>query len=127
MSEPVELAFREQLAARFAAELGGRVYDLVNPPDAVLPLATYRRVGSDRVTTAGRARIQVTIKGEQYAAVKRLQKAVEDYFGGFRGNWLGSETCVWVHHIRTATLADTHQGATRARVASSEFEIMYAG
>lgn len=125
MSEPVELAFREQLAARFAGELGGRVYDLVSPPEAALPLATYQRVGSDARGTPGRARIQVTFRAETYKDVKRLQRAVEDYFRELGRGWLGSETCVWTHHIRPATMADRFMGATRHRVAVSEFEILY--
>lgn len=127
MSEPVELAFREQLAARFADELGGRVYDLVSPPEAALPLATYQRVGGDRDRQSPRARIQVSLRGEKYADVKRLQRAVEAYFGGFRRDWLGSETCVWAHGVRVTTLPDRFMGATRHRVAVSEFDILYAG
>lgn len=127
MSEPVELAFREQLAARFAAELGGRVYDLVSPPEATLPLAVYQRVGSGGDLAAPRARIQVTLRAERYTDVKRLQEEVERYFREFRRDWMGSETCVWAHAVRVTTLADRFLGATRHRVAVSEFDILYAG
>ena len=127
MSEPVELAFREQLAARFAEELEGRVFDLVSPPEAKLPLATYQRTGSGGNRSSARARIQVTLRDEKYAEVKRLQKAVEVYLGGFRRGWMGSETCVWVHDVRVTTLPDRFLGATRHRVAVSEFDILYAG
>lgn len=128
MSEPVELAFREQMAARFAAELGGRVYDLVSPPEAALPLATYQRVGSGGDPADRRARIQVMLRAERYADVKRLQRQVETYFSGFRRGWLGAnDACVWVHAVRVTTLADRFLGATRHRVAVSEFDILYAG
>lgn len=121
MSEPVELAFREQLAARFSVELGGRVYDLVSPPEAALPLATYQRVGGDGT----RARIQVVLRAESYRDVKRLQKTIEDYFRKFRGE-LGQETCVWAYQVRATTLADRFMGPTRHRLAVSEFEILHA-
>ncbi len=128
MSEPVELAFREQLAARFAAELGGRVYDRVSPPEATLPLVTYQRVGSGGDSADPRAQIQVTLRAERYADAKRLQQQIESYFGGFRRGWMGkSDACVWVHHVRATTLADRFLGATRHREAVSEFDILYAG
>lgn len=127
MSEPVELAFREQLAARFADELGGRVFDLASPPEARLPLVTYQRVGAGGDRTAPRARIQVSFRDEKYAEVKRLQGKVEAYFREVRATWLGGETCVWVHGVTATTLPDRFLGATRHRVAVSEFEILYAG
>ena len=94
MSEPVELEFRQRVAAAFAADLAGRVYDLAIPPDA-----------------------------------KRLQRRIERYMGNLRGTWLaegGGECPVWVYAIRPVTMGDVFQGATRRRIAVSEFEILYS-
>ena len=101
MSEPVELEFRQRVAAAFAADLAGRVYDLAIPPGAVTPLATYRR----------------------------LPGRIKRYMGNLRGTWLaegGGECPVWVYAIRPVTMGDVFQGATRRRIAVSEFEILYS-
>lgn len=130
MSAPVELAFREQLAAQFAADLAGRVYDLVSPPDVALPLATYRCLDGDATATPRRARILVALRDTSYSAVKRLQQQVEAYFAGLVRTWMGTadpvKCRVWVYSIDVATRQDGFQAATRQRVAMSEFVIRYA-
>lgn len=128
MSEPVELGFRQRLAATFGEELDGRVYEQVAPPDAKVPYVVYRRTGSPAGGRTAEALIQVTLFDESYAAVKRLQGRIESALGGLRGAWLsgsGDECPVWVYLIRPQTLADGFQAATRRRVAATEFTIKY--
>jgi hypothetical protein len=131
MSEPVELSFRQRLAAAFASELGDRVYDLVQPPDAAKPLALYRRVGADESGDSQnlRARIQVTVKDDSYTDAKRLQKRIEGYMRTIRGEWLagaGEECPVWVYQVKPVTMPDVYQPSTRMRLAVSDFIIHYA-
>lgn len=130
MSEPVELEFRQRVAAAFAADLAGRVYDLAIPPDAVTPLATYRRLPVlASMRGAKLARIQLMVIDDSYADAKRLQGRIERYMGNLRGTWLaegGGECPVWVYAIRPVTMGDVFQGATRRRIAVSEFEILYS-
>ncbi len=131
MSEPVELGFRQRLAAAFATELEGRVYELVAPPEAKLPLATYRRMSTvDDGGGMKAARITLTLVDDEYAAVKRLQEQIERYLAGLRATWLSSGSAgdcpVWVFMIKPSTQADGYQGATRRRVAVSDIEIRYA-
>jgi hypothetical protein len=129
MSDPVELGFRQRVAAAFAAELDGRVFQLVIPPDTTTPLAVYRRVGQgetdNRLKTA---RLQLAIYDDSYTDAKRLQARVEEYLAGLRRVWLSGdgEACpVWVHLIKAFTMPDGYQAATRRRVAVSEYEIKY--
>lgn len=130
MSDPVELGFRQRVAAAFATELDGRVYELASPPDAATPYAVYRRIGEG--STSGRlknARLQLSIFDPSYSDAKRLQGEVEEYLANLRRDWLsgdGDACPVWIHLIKAHTMADGLQGATRRRVAVSEFEIMYA-
>lgn len=130
MSEPIELGFRKRVAAAFANELSGRVFETVVPPDATLPFATYRRVAPGetqyRVKTA---RLQMIIHDDAYTDAKRLQHAIEQYLAGLRRVWLsgdGDECPVWVHLIKAITMPDGYQASTRRRLAISEFEIKYA-
>jgi hypothetical protein len=129
VSEPVELGFRQRLTAMFGGELGGRVFENAAPPDTPLPYATYRRVspGADEYGLR-RARLQVVLVGEEYAAVKRLQGAVEAALGGVRREWMsgaGIDCPVWVYRIRAVTMPDVYQSSTRRRLAISDFDILY--
>lgn len=127
MSEPIELAFREHLAAAFAGDFAGRVYDLVHPPDAALPLVTYRRTGSGGDRIDGEATMQITVKAELYTDAKRLQERIEAYMGNLRRTWLGSaDNCVWVHLVTTRRAPDVYQPSTRLRLAVTDFVIKYA-
>ena len=130
MSEPIELGFRKRVTVAFTDELGGRVFETVVPPDATLPLATYRRVSpgetQHRVKTA---RLQFVIHADTYTDAKRLQRDIENYMAGLRRVWLsgdGDECPVWVHLIKAFTMPDGYQASTRRRLAVSEFEIKYA-
>ena len=130
MSDPVELALREELAAVFSAELGGRVYDLVHPPEDERPVATYRRVGSGGGADMGysEARVQISLKDDTYTEVKRLQRRIEDYMGSIVNRPLGAnERCVWVFRITPVTMPDGYQAATRSRLAVTDLIIKYAG
>lgn len=131
MSEPVELAFRSELATAFAADLGERVFDLVNPPETTTPLATYRRVGGIGGSDFHRqARIQMSLRHPSYTAVKRLQKRIEAHFVGLVRVWMGivdpDECRVWVHSVDAVTMPDAFQASTRLRYATSEFVVRYA-
>lgn len=131
MSAPVTLAMRQELAAAFAAELGGRVYDLSSPPEAVLPLATYRLLDSDEAVASHRAaRIQVTLRHEEYAPLKRLQQRVMAHFGGLTREWMGAageaECPVWVHSVDARAGGDGFQQGTRHRFAVVELTVRYA-
>lgn len=130
-SEPVELGFRQRLAATFAAELDGRIYENAAPPDAKTPYAVYRRVAPGVRHTRNRltARITLGLYGESYADVKRLQAAVEKGMGDFRRGWLSAveavECPVWVYFIKPYTMPDLYQATTKRRIAVSDFEITY--
>ena len=131
MSWPVALAFRHELATAFAAELGERVFDLVNPPEQRTPLATYRCLRNERQTPVyRRAQIQVTLRDPAYSTVKELQKRIEQHFAGKVRTWMGkvdaAECRVWVYSIDAASLQDAHQPSTRLRVVKSEFVVRYA-
>lgn len=136
MSGVVELAFRQELAARFRPELGGRVYDNAHPAEAGLPLAMYRRIGAGTrpVVYGGaenwlQARIQLTLKGESYSEVKRLQQRIERFFASFCGlmGRAGDEECcpVEVHFVEVITLPDMREPSSRARLAISDYIIRY--
>ena len=131
MSMPVELALRQELAATFAAELVGRIYGLVSPPDALLPLVTYRRLGSGPNNGPRRvAQMQVTIRDREYTDLKRLQHRIETHLTGLARTWMGDppndECAVWVHSISARTLADGFQPSTRLLQATSDIEIVYS-
>ena len=130
MSDPVELGFRQRLAAAFDTELDGRVYENVAPPDATIPMATYRRVSTgEAVKHVKTARLQIIVYDDSYTDVKRLQKQIEAHLGDLRGTWLsetGVDCPVWVYRIKPYTMADGYQPATKRRAAISEFEIKYA-
>lgn len=131
MSEPIELGFRQRLAASFADELNGRVFEMVYPPDTAGPMAIYRRVpgGGGASPRNRQARIQVTFRDSTYSAVKRLQKEAETLFGSMRGQWLaveGVDCPVWVYGVDVATGADGYQASTRMRAATTEFLFRYA-
>lgn len=130
MSDPIELGFRQRVAAEFAADLAGRVYELVLPPDTTLPAATYRRVAPGEETPRWRtARLQLMLYDVEYTDVKRLQARIEERLKTIRGTWLsaaGDDCPVWVYLIKPYTMPDAYQTATRRRVAISEFEIKYA-
>ena len=130
MSDPVELGFRQRLAGAFSTELGTRIFENAAPPDTTLPYATYRRVLPGESEYGQKtARIQVIVVDDSYADAKRLQSRIERYMGNLRGTWLaegGGECPVWVYAIRPVTMGDVFQGATRRRIAVSEFEILYS-
>ena len=128
MSEPIELGFRQRVAAAFAEELEGRVFEMVAPPDTKTPYAVYRRTASPTGGRAAEAVIQLTLFDESYAAVKRLQGRIEEYLRGLRSTWLsgnGDDCPVWVYLIRPQTMNDGYQAATRRRAAITEYTIKY--
>lgn len=130
MSDPVELGFRQRLAAEFATELGTRIYENAAPPDTALPYATYRRVSpGDEEYHVKTARIQVVVVDDNYADAKRLQGRIEKAMRGLRARWIsdaGSDCPAWVYRIRPFTMPDVYQASTRRRLAISDFEILYA-
>lgn len=130
MSDPVELGFRQRLAAEFATELGTRIYENAAPPDTALPYATYRRVApGDEQHRVKTARIQVIVVDDNYADAKRLQSRIEKALRGLRSRWIsdaGAECPAWVYRIRAFTMPDVYQASTRRRLAISDFEILYA-
>lgn len=142
MSGVVELAFRQEVAARFRPELGGRVFDNAHPAEAALPLAMYRRIGAGTrpVVYGGtenwlQARIQLTLKGESYSELKRLQARIERFFAAFRGlmgraggeDWHAGACCpVAVHYVEVVPLPDMKEPNSRARLVSSDFIIRYS-
>lgn len=136
MSGVVELAFRQELEKRFYPELGERIYDNAHPPDAALPLAMYRRISaaSRPVIYGGtenwlQARIQLTLKSENYTVVKRLQQRIEQFFAAFSGRM--GRTCdagccpVTVHYVEVVTMPDFREPTSRARLAISDFIVRY--
>lgn len=137
MSEIVELAFRQELVGAFSPELGERVYDNAHPPEAVRPLAMYRRIGAGtrRAVFGGvdnwrEARIQLTLKGESYSELKRLQDRIERHFETFSGR-LGRaiEGCcpVTAHSVQVVTMPDFREPNSRERLAISDFIVRYSG
>lgn len=133
MSEalPVTLAVRQELATAFGAEFGGRVFDLASPPEVGLPLATYRQIDVAGERPEYRtARVVVTLRHEEYAALKRLQARVMAHFQGLARAWMGAagedECPVWVHSVDARALADGFQPGTRHRLAGIEFTIRFA-
>ncbi len=137
MSGVVELAFRQELVRRFYPELGERIYDSAHPADVALPLAMYRRIGAGvRPVVYGgtenwlQARIQLTLKGESYTEIKRLQKRIERFFAAFRGRMMGrggGEDCcpVTVHFVEVLTMPDFREPTSRARLAISDYIVRY--
>jgi len=137
MSGVVELAFRQEVVARFRPELGGRVFDNAHPAETALPLAMYRRIGAGTrpVVYGGtenwlQARIQLTLKGESYGELKRLQQRIERFFAAFRGlmGRAGGDGCcpVAVHYVEVVPLPDMREPNSRARLVSSDFIIRYS-
>jgi hypothetical protein len=137
MSGIVELAFRQEVVARFRSELGGRVFDNAHPAEAELPLAMYRRISAPpRPLVYGgtenwlQARIQLTLKGESYSELKRLQQRIERFFSSFRGlmGRAGGEECcpVEVHFVEVVPLPDMRETSSRARLAISDYIIRYS-
>jgi hypothetical protein len=141
MSGVVELAFRQELYKQFLPELGERIYDNAHPAGAALPLAMYRRIGAGArpVVYGGtenwlQARIQLTLKGESYTEVKRLQKRIERFFAAFRGrmgragdeDWHAGACCpVTVHFVEVVTMPDFREPTGRERLAISDYIIRY--
>ena len=136
MGGPVELAFRQELQGRFSPGLGDRVYDNAHPAEAGLPLAMYRRIGPGyRPLVYGgtenwlQARIQLTLKGESYSELKRLQRRIEQFFAAFRGRMGrgGGDGCcpVTVHFVEVITMPDFREPTSRARLAISDFIVRY--
>lgn len=133
MTQPIELAFRQRVAAAFSEALGNRIYGVVSPPDAEKPVATYRRLtGGGPAPAAGggkTANIGLTLRDEDYTSLKQLQRDIEEYLESLRGVWLADEdgvTCpIWVYQIKAETGQDAYQASTRDRVVSTVFNIHY--
>lgn len=106
-----------------------RVYPMVAPQEAALPLVVYQRVSGPRhqhhdgPAGLAEARIQLTITAETYSSAKSVASGIRDVLVGFRGV-LGGK--VDVHEARIENEVDGYGLAIEAPTVRLDVWCLYS-